>query len=306
MQNKLSQNQIESVQERYHDHPLYVACKRAFGQYETQMQRLLFAPEEIFLESAIILDNLLTEPENAKKYVSDLWIELKRKIRYWDRDAPQDDLDKIVGAILYVAAAVLCHHPHPFYNDELKEMMLSETKGQMKVSAKEEERFIVQLSLCAEGLEKWLTEYIESDSLLSEEILANDDSYGENKADKDNTSLPHHFSLPNEETNIARLKRVLAKLKKENYIHKNTKVKDWIFVCTGVGEEPEKPIQWQKDDDELGFFVQQFFNDKRKWDRAVHCFLLKNNDVPNATNLRTNVTKKAEKTEPLFKIIHVK
>lgn len=302
MQNKLSQNQIESVQERYHDHPLYVACKRAFGQYETQMQRLLFAPEEIFLESAIILDNLLTEPENAKKYVSDLWIELKRKIRYWDRDAPQDDLDKIVGAILYVAAAVLCHHPHPFYNDELKEMMLSETKGQMKVSAKEEERFIVQLSLCAEGLDNWLMVYIESDTLLSEEILANDAANGESG----NSSVPHHFSLSNEEANIARLKRVLAKLKKDNYVHKDTKVKDWIFVCTGYGEEPDNPILWLKDDDELGYFIQQFFSDKRKWDRAVHCFLLKNNDVPNATNLRTNATKKPEKTEPLFKIIHTK
>ncbi len=302
MQNKLNQNQIERIRERYHDHPLYVACKRAFGQYETQMQRLLFAPEEIFLESAIILDNLLTEPENAKKYVSDLWIELKRKIRYWDRDAPQDDLDKIVGAILYVAAAVLCHHPHPFYNDELKEMMLSETKGQMKVSAKEEERFIVQLSLCAEGLDNWLMVYIESDTLLSEEILANDAANGESG----NSSVPHHFSLSNEEANIARLKRVLAKLKKDNYVHKDTKVKDWIFVCTGYGEEPDNPILWLKDDDELGYFIQQFFSDKKKWDRAVHCFLLKNNDVPNATNLRTNATKKPEKTEPLFKIIHTK
>lgn len=302
MQNKLNQNQIERIRERYHDHPLYVACKRAFGQYETQMQRLLFAPEEIFLESAIILDNLLTEPENAKKYISDLWIELKRKIRYWDRDAPQDDLDKIVGAILYVSAAVLCHHPHPFYNDELKEMMLSETKGQMKVSAKEEERFIVQLSLCAEGLDNWLMVYIESDTLLSEEILANDAANGESG----NSSVPHHFSLSNEEANIARLKRVLAKLKKDNYVHKDTKVKDWIFVCTGYGEEPDNPILWLKDDDELGYFIQQFFSDKKKWDRAVHCFLLKNNDVPNATNLRTNATKKPEKTEPLFKIIHTK
>ena len=302
MQNKLNQNQIERIRERYHDHPLYVACKRAFGQYETQMQRLLFAPEEIFLESAIILDNLLTEPENAKMYASDLWTELKRKIRYWDRDAPQDDLDKIVGAILYVAAAVLCHHPHPFYNDELKEMMLSETKGQMKVSAKEEERFIVQLSLCAEGLDNWLMVYIESDTLLSEEILANDAANGESG----NSSVPHHFSLSNEEANIARLKRILARLKKEKYLRENTKVNDWIFVCTGLGEEPDNPIQWLKDDDELGYFVQQFFSDKKKWDRAVHCFLLKNNDVPNATNLRTNVTKKPEKTAPLYNIIHIK
>ena len=302
MQNKLSQNQIESVQERYHDHPLYVACKRAFGQYETQMQHLLFAPEEIFLESAIILDKLLTEPEGARQYVSDLWTELKRKIRYWDRDAPQDDLDKIVGAIFYVAAATLCHHPRSFYNEEIKEVLLSEARGQMRVSVEEEERFIVQLSLCAEGLDNWLMVYIESDTLLSEEILANDAANGESG----NSSVPHHFSLTNDDTNIARLKRVLAKLKKEDYVHKDTDVKDWIYVCTDFGEESNNQIRWQKDDDELGFFVQQFFSDKKKYDRAVHCFLLKNGDVPNAINLRTNATKKTEKREPLYKIVHMK
>lgn len=300
MQSKLNQNQIERVREKYRNHPLLIACKKAFGQYDADFQRLLFSPEEIFLEAAIILDQLFTEPEDAKEYVTGLWIELKRKIRYWDKDAPKEDLDKIVGAIFYVVAAVLCQHPHRFFNDEVKEMMLSEARKQMKVSDEEERRFIIALSQCAEGLDEWLEEYIESEELLSEEIPAIDDEDGTN------TSVPHHFSLPNDDANIAWLKKVLAKLKKDDYIHKDTKVKDWIFVCTGVGEEPDNPIQWLKDDDELGYFVQQLFHDKKKYDRAVHCFLLKSGEVPDATNLRTNVTQKPEKRNPLYAIIHMK
>ena len=301
MQNKLSQNQTERVRERYRDHPLFIACTRAFGHYETEMKRLLFAPEEMFLEAAIILDQLFTEPEDAKKYAGGLWNELKRKIRYWDKEAPQEDLNKIVGAVFYVVSAVLNLHCHRFFNDEIKETLLSEARRQMGVSIDEEERFIVQLSLCAEGLDEWLMEYIESDELLSEEIQAIDD-----EDDETTITVPHHFSLSNDDINIARLKRVLAKLKKDGYVHKDTKIKDWIFVCTGVGEEPNNPIQWLKDDDELGYFVQQFFHDKKKYDRSVHCFLLKNGDVPNATNLRTNVTQKTEKRDPLYAIIHMR
>ena len=300
MQSKLEQNQIERVREKYREHPLLIACSKAFGHYDAYFQRLLFSPEEIFLEAAIVLDKMFTEPDDAKEYVGRLWNELKRKIRYWDKEAPQEDLDKIVGAIFYVVAAVLCQHPHHFFSDEVKEALLSEARKQMNVSDEEEKRFIIALSQCAEGLEEWLMKYIESDELLSEEIPAIDD---ENETD---TSVPHHFSLPNDDANIARLKRVLARLKKGEYVHKDTKIKDWIYVCTGVGEEPDNPIQWLKDDDELGFFVQQFFNDNKKYDRAAHCFLLKNGDVPNATNLRTNATQKAEKRDPLYAIIHMK
>lgn len=300
MQSKLNQNQIERVRERYREHPLLIASSKAFGHYDACFQRLLFSSEEIFLEAAIVLDRLFTDPNSAKEYVGRLWNELKRKIRYWDKEAPQEDLDKIVGAIFYVVAAVLNLHHHRFFNDEMKELLLSDARKQMKASAEEEEEFIIQLSLCAEGLEEWLKEYIESDELLSEEIQAIDDE------DETTTLVPNHFSLPNDDTSIARLKRVLAKLKKDGYVHKNTKAKDWIFVCTGVGEEPNNPIQWLKDYDELGYFVQQFFHDYKKYDRAVHCFLLKSGEVPNATNLRTNATQKAEKRDPLYDIIHMK
>ena len=302
MQNKLNLNQIEKVRERYHDHPLYVSCKRAFGHYETQTQRLLFAPEEMFLETSIILDKLLTKPDNAEQYVSDIWTELKRKIRYWDREAPQEDLDMIVGAIFFVTSATLCHHPHVYFNEEVKEALLSEARAQMGVSLEEEERFIVQLSLCAEVLDEWLMNYIECDTLLSEEILAIE----KNKTGVGYQSVPHHFSLPNEYLKNNRLNKVLKLLKEGGYVHKNTKEKDWIFVCTGLGEEPDKPIQWLKDDDELGYFVQQFFNDKNKWARTEYCFLTKNGNGPDATNLRTNVTRKEKKIGPLYKIIHSK
>lgn len=122
---------------------------------------------------------------------------------------------------------------------------------------------------------------------------------------KKGKSVPHHYCLPHSESDKARLKRVLKKLKEKRYVPKTTKESAWIFVCTGEGKVPDAPIQWLKDNDELGYFVSKFFSDRNRYDRAVHCFLLKDGDTPNATNLRTNVTKKNDKTAPLDEIIQL-
>ncbi len=171
MQNKLNQNQIERVGRKYHDHPLFIACNRAFGHYEAEMQRLLFAPEEIFLEAAIILDDILTEPEGADRRAADLWNSLKRKIRYWDNAAPQEDLNKITGAILCVVAATLGLHLHPFFNFDVMDIILTQVQKNMNVPEEERIRYILELSRCAEGLDSWLYKYAESEDLLSEEIM---------------------------------------------------------------------------------------------------------------------------------------
>lgn len=184
MQSKLSQSQIEGVSERYHDHPLLVVCRQAFECYEADMQRLLFAPEEIFLEAAIIVDRLLTNPDSAISYVNGLWNALKIKIRRWEPEAPQDDLNKISGAILYVVAAVLCQHSQHFFNDELMDMILALAKHNMPAGVEEEERVIRELSRCADNLYEWLLIYEDSDILLSEEILNSDN---QNQTNMDNT-----------------------------------------------------------------------------------------------------------------------
>ena len=173
MQSKLDQNQIERISEWYHSHPLLTACKQAFKCYEADMQELLFAPEEIFLEATIILDFLLEQPNNGDYYVGELWYNLKTKIRRWDPKVPQTDLDNICGAILYVVAAVLCQHPQEFFCNNVKDKILTLVRNNMPIDAAEEERIIKELSMCAGGLSEWLGEYKECDTLLSEEIIDN-------------------------------------------------------------------------------------------------------------------------------------
>ena len=247
MQSKLLPNQIEKTRERYREHPLLVACKRAFGCYESEMQELLFAPEEIFLEASIIIDKLLTEPENAKQYINGLWIELKTKIRYWDKNAPQEDLNRICGAVFYVVAAVLCQHYHHFYNDELKEMMLDVARKNMSPTPVEEERVIIELSVCADGLLDWLSDYIGSYEQLSEEIIVTsvqENPKGERlRVAKIAGEKPHKPPKPREtmtfrrkpEVTEAHLKLLFLRLAQEKWISGNEA--DFCALFSGKRDE---------------------------------------------------------------------
>ena len=170
MQSKLDQNQIEAVSERFHDHPLLRTCQMTFARYEGDMEKLLFAPEEIFQESAIVLDRLLTDAAEAPMYIERLWDSLKVKIRRWDKDATQGDLNKITGAICFVVAATLCQHIHSFYNERMKDLLLDAIHRNMGIDEAEETRIIQSLSKCAEDLNDWLLDYVESEEMLSEEI----------------------------------------------------------------------------------------------------------------------------------------
>lgn len=233
MQNKLNQNQIEKINERFHDHPLLVACRQAFECYDAEMQRLLFAPEEIFLEAAIILNKLLTEPEGAEQYVKGLWNVLKVKIRRWEPEAPQEDVNKISSAILYVVAAVLCQHHHHFYNDELKDMALGIAKKNISTDHDEEERVILELSRCADGLLEWFSDYCESSERLSDEILeaiANEKPKGGKlRVAKNNGEKPDNPPKPRETMTLMRkpevteghLKLLFMKLAQDGWISGN-------------------------------------------------------------------------------------
>ncbi len=282
MQSKLSQNQIERLRERYRNHPLLVACSHAFGCYNAELQALLFAPEEIFLESAIILDKVLTEPEDAIQYVGTLWNNLKTKIRYWNT-APQDDLDKVVGAIFYVVSAVLCQHYHQFFSEEVKELMLETARNNMKSDEKEEQRFIRELSNCAEELDKWLSDYIKREELLSEEIIevSNQPTSSTSTflilSNDENAPLPS-FGFGKETQKY--WADVYGQLVRAAWIKKaEVSQLEFVYIMCNVGTQRFLPIQWHGSTGALADIIRRKLQDASmdRWKVSKKVFLDKNN-----------------------------
>ncbi|MBR4533832.1 MAG: hypothetical protein IKO85_04735 [Bacteroidaceae bacterium] len=147
-----------------------MSCQLAFGCYEADMEHLLVAPEEIFVEAASVLDDVLSYPETAEGYIGGLWNTLKINIRHWDSTAPQNEVKMVSGAILYVVATALLQHWHGFFRERLVNQLMDIAEKNMGVTAEEEQRFILELSKGADGLSDWMMEYVDSEERLSEGI----------------------------------------------------------------------------------------------------------------------------------------
>lgn len=170
MQNKLVINQIETLSEKFRDHPLLIACRRAFGRYEADMVVLLFAPEEMFVEAASVIDEILGAPQEAMAYIDTLWDSLKIKIRRWGTGIPQEELNKAVGAVVYVVATVFLLHRHSSFNEDITDALLMTARKNMGIDTDEEQRIIRELASCADDLCEWTDSYQGNGRWLSEDI----------------------------------------------------------------------------------------------------------------------------------------
>lgn len=168
----LNPSPAERLRSRFHDHPLLLTCEQTFRHYMASMELFDFTVEELFVEVADVLDTIFSDPTCAPKYLQGLWDELKIKMKSNARTtSPQKDLDMVCGVLFYVVAATLSLHWREYYNTELVSVLRSIVEKRGLFSGKEEQEQIIS-NLCshAEGLDKWINEYDDSEEWLSDEI----------------------------------------------------------------------------------------------------------------------------------------
>ena len=134
------------------------------------MAPLLFAPEEVFNESAIIIDHLISVPQTiaVEKYIIGLWNELRIKISKWEKTATQQNLDMALSSIYYTVAIVMSRHWCTFYNIDVTKWLLQTVINNMKVDHREIEHVFYDLLDECDGIEEWINNNY--DGHLSDEI----------------------------------------------------------------------------------------------------------------------------------------
>lgn len=107
----------------------------------------------------------------------------------------------------------------------------------------------------------------------------------------DKNQQPPHF---NGDFTDDELTTTFEKLKQGKYIHSESDLDSWIYLCTGrEGKTLKKPINWMKAATLLGMFVQDLFNltDKdRIWEITAKCFTVKGK-TPNTNSIKVALSK---------------
>lgn len=170
MSDRLDDNELTKIKEHFREHPLMKACQLAFTRYQANMRPLLFAPEEVFCEAAIIIDHILLLPQTneVQLYTASLWYELRIKMSKWEKTASAQNLDMAISAVLYTVAIVMSRHWTTFYNVDVTQWLLQIIIANMKVDYQEMERVFNDLLEKGDGIEVWINEDYKGN--LSDEI----------------------------------------------------------------------------------------------------------------------------------------
>ena len=160
MSDRLQDNELTKVTNHFCEHPLMKSCQRAFRRYQAKMQPLLFAPEEVFCEAAIIIDHLFELPQTneVQTYIDSLWDELRIKMSKWEKTASPENLDMAVSAVLYTVAIAMSRHWASFYNFDVTQWLLKAIIENMKVDHQEMARVFNDLLEESDGIEDWIND----------------------------------------------------------------------------------------------------------------------------------------------------
>lgn len=160
MSDRLQDNELTKVTNHFCEHPLMKSCQRAFRRYQAKMQPLLFAPEEVFCEAAIIIDHFFELPQTneVQTYIDSLWDELRIKMSKWEKTASPENLDMAVSAVLYTVAIAMSRHWASFYNFNVTQWLLKAIIENMKVDHQEMARVFNDLLEEGDGIEDWIND----------------------------------------------------------------------------------------------------------------------------------------------------
>jgi hypothetical protein len=126
--------------------------------------------EDIFRESAYLLDFLMTADDVNQHKVDGLWTLLVNDIRKWKPDADDKDKMLVAGAVFMIVRAVLCQHYNIRYCESISDMLTYTLERELKNADKEEEQqFLDRLRECSTSLCEWINHY-EEEEWLSEKI----------------------------------------------------------------------------------------------------------------------------------------
>ena len=172
MKNRLSLEEQEKIERRYHDHPLLKACKCTFFEYQERMSSMMFSPIEVFVEAVEIIDELLSPEIEWQDYISSLWQNLVIKYKLWQHQLSysEDEIQTAVSSVIYTVYVTILESDDYDFSKAISAALYKEIERHNSKVIEQEDSVIVNICRHAEKLKEWVSEYEESDHYLSEEI----------------------------------------------------------------------------------------------------------------------------------------
>lgn len=139
-----------------------------------QLEGLQVFQEDVFFESAKMLDFLICKSDINQHQVDSLWTLLLNDIRLWKADVSLRDKQIVAGTVFMLVRATLIQHYETRYCETLPDMLTTtierELSNRDEKEEQEMEQFLERLNECSPMLSEWIIRYENEEKYLSDQI----------------------------------------------------------------------------------------------------------------------------------------
>ena len=124
---------------------------------------------------------------------------------------------------------------------------------------------------------------------FKKETIPSNSSDQETKESKNTYRKNNHFD---KSTETSLLEDSFNKLLTGEYIHPNSTLQQWTYICTGQGDGNIEPLKWISTNRELAYLIDRLFgksNSGNLWAVTFNCFYI-NGKKPNKGTLKNYIS----------------
>lgn len=132
----------------------------------------LVKEEDIFTESAWLLDLLWSMPDITQYQIDLLWDKLFNDCREWQADMSDHDKRMVAGTVFHIVRAALAQHYDSRYCETICGMLICTLERELKgLDVEEQKVFLQRFVEQSPTLSEWINNYEDVDKWLYDEIM---------------------------------------------------------------------------------------------------------------------------------------
>lgn len=169
MHYRLKKEEKEKIKSKFKRHPLYQLLNDACKQFEREMPNLRYSPEEVFVLVIAYLEEIASDPEEARNLCERSWNDVFCGIREEADDVIEKELELATCVVLQSIYVCLGLLEQLQYKTLMIELGMQMHDNYLLYWQEIQNRFMIPAyKRGTEPLKEWLADFIKSDEFLTD------------------------------------------------------------------------------------------------------------------------------------------
>ena len=202
MSRNLNPEEKEKLRNKYGEHIYFRLVNQSCKKYERELRVFRLSPEDVFMETLNVLDDLKAPDRNNDDLCDTLWDDLYCEFRDRGDDIPEEELNKAVAIVLSMVTYCLVLLDDMRYNGINAKLLFSllEHYGSYSDIHHSIEPHVMKIGV--NELKGWITEYMKCDTYMYDEVM---DCIEEKDENVELTEVSSYRIAENHKTNFAKI-----------------------------------------------------------------------------------------------------